>query len=241
MGGIGSGKSTVTSMFVENGAAALSADEIAHDVIQLPEIREEIRSWMGDEVVGQDGRVDRNAVARRVFSNPGDPSELRRLETLLHPEIRRRISARIEAFRALPGSRGQVLVLDVPLLAGSPFEKVCDAIVYVDAPAEERRRRTARRGWDETEFERRETQQKPTEQKKEIADLYLDNSGLLEKTRTQVRALYEKLTESEATNGAAKKTREGARTGEGNTREAKEIARRDDQRRDVVPNVKESP
>jgi dephospho-CoA kinase len=203
LGGIGSGKSTVTRMLVEEGAEAIDADAEAHEVIELPEVRASLRAWLGDEVfcggTGGDasgdvcrgaGKVDRRAVARLVFQ---DADRLRRLENLLHPEVCRRIEGRVRAFRARPDAESRVLVLDVPLLLESDLVRLCDEVAFVDAPQEQRRLRTRDRGWSPKDLETRELHQAATDEKRKAATRCVDNSGSLEDTRRQVKRLYQEL------------------------------------------------
>ncbi|HEV3418405.1 MAG TPA: dephospho-CoA kinase, partial [Pirellulales bacterium] len=94
LGGVASGKSFVAERFELFGAKVLDADRIGHEVLLLPEVRDEIRNHFGDKVFGENGEVDRKALGRIVFGPPPDgPRELLVLERLTHPEIRRRLRA----------------------------------------------------------------------------------------------------------------------------------------------------
>ena len=88
LGGIGSGKSTVTNMFAALGANTLDADAIAHELIEKEETKYILRKWWGDEIITAEGKVDRTKIAEKVFS---DAAELVRLNNLIHPEVRKRI------------------------------------------------------------------------------------------------------------------------------------------------------
>jgi dephospho-CoA kinase len=197
LGGIGAGKSTVVRMLSELGATVVDADLEAHQVLETPAVREALRGWLGGEVFGADGRVDRGEVARRVFSSPRD---LRRLEDMVHPPVLAALREKVEAFRRAAGEK-DVLVLDVPLLAESPLRDLCDALLFVEASLAVRKRRVAGpagsgrggRGWAPEEIERRERFQLDLEEKKRLADRAIDNSGDLEDTRRQVRECYEDL------------------------------------------------
>lgn len=187
LGGIGAGKSTVVRMLVDLGAEAVDADQVAHQVLETSRVREALKQRLGSGVFQADGRVDRKEVARRVFSRP---DELRELEGLIHPEVRRIIEESVEGFRKSRG-KSDVLVLDVPLLAESPLKRHCDSILYIEAGPEVRRQRVENRGWTSGELERREKFQKSSEEKRSVADCVVDNSGTLEETRRQVTAYYE--------------------------------------------------
>jgi len=189
LGGIGSGKSAIAGLFTEAGAELVDADRLAREVLGKPEARARVAAAFGPDVLGPDGQVDRKALADRVFT---DPKALEALNAIVHPEVRERIRERILLHRrgrdggAGPGS---VLVLDVPLLAGSPLQAECDGWVYVEAPAALRQARIRARGWAQGEMERREVFQAPLERKKELAQWIVDNSGTLEDSRAQVRRI----------------------------------------------------
>jgi dephospho-CoA kinase len=188
LGEIGSGKSTVSEMFVELGAEALDADRMAHEVIETPAARDSLLRWLGEAILGPDGRVDRAAVARRVF---GDEAALRRLEAIVHPEVLRRIEERVEAYERADAAG--TLVLDVPLLPLLPLKDRCDHLVYVDAPFSVRLRRVAARGWDSGDLRKRESFQPSDEEKRRLADFVIVNSGDLADTRARVTELYGKM------------------------------------------------
>lgn len=187
LGGIGSGKSTVTEMFAALGAEILDADAIAHELIEQEETKSMLRQWWGDEVIGADGKVNRKKIQEKVFS---DAQELVRLEKLLHPEVRKRIEKKIDAFRE---GDGKLLVLDVPLLASSPLRGFCDEIIFVNSDETIRETRVKTRGWKSGERERRESFQAPEKEKISLAGSIINNSGSLDETRRQVESLYESL------------------------------------------------
>lgn len=191
LGGIGSGKSTVAEMFRRLGAAVLDADKAGHEVLRTPAIRAAVGGRWGQEVIGPDGEVDRKALARIVFAPPPDgPPELAELERITHPEIRRRLRAEIDEL----ASRGtQIVILDAPVLLKAGWNAFCDAIVFVDAPLEERQARTAARGWSAEEFARREASQEPVEEKRRLAKFVVDNAGDFGYIGSQVERLWQVL------------------------------------------------
>lgn len=188
LGGIGAGKSTVTKMLADLGAETVLADDLAHEALDRPAGRAALRSWIGPAAFDGDGKVDRAALAERVFS---DPRELRRLEEIVHPEVKRRIEKRVLEHRKAGG--GGILALDVPLLLESALHRLCDALIFVEASDATRAARVAARGWRREEIERRERLQASLAEKRQVAGHVIDNSGAIEKTREQVAALYQEL------------------------------------------------
>src|SRR3712207_5695241 len=84
VGGIGSGKSFVAKVFGEMGCRVVDSDAQVTQAYSSPTVVGQIREWWGDEVLHPDSRVNRSAIAARVFA---DPAEKRRLESLLHPIV----------------------------------------------------------------------------------------------------------------------------------------------------------
>ena len=119
---------------------------------------------------------DRALLAQQIFA---DPEKRRQLEGWIHPAVRATIADELKGAR---DSRVPLVVLDVPLLLENEAEHglvaECDALVFVDTPAEDRESRARQtRGWDEREVARREAAQLPLEQKRSRATHVLDNSG----------------------------------------------------------------
>ncbi len=189
VGGIGSGKSAVADDFESLGCLVIRSDRIAHEVLEQPAVKAALRQWWGDEILAADGRVDRRAVARRTFNNP---VELERLNWLVHPkvdEIRRDLMA---AYRQ--SSAVKAVVWDTPLLVETGLYKQCDAIIFVNAPFEQRLARVqAARGWTADELKIREDRQASLDKKKEISDDVIDNGGDEAARLSQVRRVLSRI------------------------------------------------
>jgi dephospho-CoA kinase len=199
-GGIGSGKSTVLAELVALGATPVDADAIVHE-LQAPgtPMLVEIAKAFGDTVIRPDGSLDREALGAIVFR---DADARAKLGTLVHPpviaEMMRRAKAGID--------RGDpMVVLDIPLLfegakqgTGSAAAMSYDALILVWVPVETQVLRTVDRdGCEVAEAERRIAAQMPIDEKRELADHIIDNSGTLDSTREQVRALYDEILATE--------------------------------------------
>jgi dephospho-CoA kinase len=150
-GRIGSGKSTVAARFASHGATVIDADRIAHETLDDADVRRELVERFGPRVLGEDGRIRRRSVAELVFGpTPEHARALEALEAVVHPRVRRRITADLAAARHRAAERGagrDVVVLDVPLLVQSGWDASCDAIVVVECAEDVRRARLAARGW----------------------------------------------------------------------------------------------
>lgn len=188
-GGIASGKSTVARLFAELGAAVVSADQVARDVVQpgMP-ASEEIRAAFGDEVFLADGHIDRRRLGAIVFA---DPAKRRLLENITHPRIRAAMADQI----AEAAAGGTPVIAEIPLLFETEASlALVDVVivVYVDRPMQ-LERLMARDGLSVSEAEARIDAQMPLEDKVARADFIIDNCGDEAGTRAQVVRIWQEL------------------------------------------------
>jgi dephospho-CoA kinase len=190
-GGIGSGKSRVAGFFAELGCLVLDADAQVRELYQEPEVKNTLREWWGQEVFNPAGEVDRSAVGRKIFADPG---QRKRLEEFLHPRVGR---LRDQAMRAAVGAGETDIVAfvwDIPLLFENGLDRECDAVVFVDCPAQERRRRVeADRGWTAAQLAQRENLQMPLDKKREMSDHVLSNTADAAYARSQVKEILSRI------------------------------------------------
>jgi dephospho-CoA kinase len=134
-GGIGAGKSETLRAFARHGAAVISSDEIVHALLrENEEVKRAIVERLGEDVLGEDGEIDRGKVGKIVFS---DPRSLAWLEGLLHPLVVQRYLAWREELAGEPDPPA-VCVTEVPLLYEVGGETRFDKVVVVTAPADVR-------------------------------------------------------------------------------------------------------
>lgn len=198
-GGIGSGKSFVASLFAELGCLVIDSDAQVRTAYADPAVGETLRQWWGDWVYAADGRIDRRAIAAKVFA---EPAERLRLEALIHPRV---ASARDQAMRSAvaggdPAKGPAAFVWDAPLLFETGLNARCDAVVFVDAPLAARLARVRRRGWDAAELARREKLQSPLDIKRRLSDDVVtnptdadDGASGIEHVRGQVRQVLSRI------------------------------------------------
>lgn len=175
-GGIGAGKSRVLEMFERAGFSVVEADEIGREV--LGPARDETRSVadLWPEAVS-DGVVDRQALARIVFS---DPDALRRLEAITHPAIGAEIDRRA---RSAPGD----VVVEIPVLHLAPPGEWRRVAVVADV--EVRVERAVARGGDASDIRRRVASQASREEWVTWADIVVENDGSWAVTEAAVTAV----------------------------------------------------
>jgi dephospho-CoA kinase len=196
-GGIGSGKSTVTRILAEIGATTIDADAIVHEQQAAGQpMLKEIAEAFGSDVITAEGALDREALGAIVFR---DEEARARLGAIVHPPV---IAEMLRRAKEAVAREDPLVVLDIPLLfegrvsgRGSGAIMDFDQTVCVWVTREVQIERTmSRDGCDAAEAERRIASQLPIDQKKEMADHVIDNSGTIEETREQVLALVRSLT-----------------------------------------------
>jgi dephospho-CoA kinase len=188
-GGIASGKSTVAGMFADLGAVIIDADKIARDVVDPgQEGLHSIVQHFGEEVLDQEGRLDRKKMGELVFSN----EEARKtLNSLLHPLIRSRMEQEKQKALLL---HPPLVILDIPLLYESNWQKRLEKVIVVYVPEPLQVQRLMNRNClTLEEATQRIKAQMPIEEKKQRADFLIDNSGTTEKTKEQVALLFRRL------------------------------------------------
>ena len=183
-GGIGSGKSTISSLLEGKGAIIIDADAIVREV-QLPgsPVLTELAEKFGSSVLAADGSLDRQAVANIVFT---DPDALKALNAIVHPAVGKEMNRRMIEQR----TTDHVVVLDIPLLTENPREGLQGKIV-VDVPVEVQVERLVKfRGFDEADARARISRQATREQRLATADFVVDNSGDLADLQPQIDKLW---------------------------------------------------
>lgn len=177
-GGIGSGKSTVSSLLAERGAVVIDADAI-HRENMAPGGR------VHDAVLARFGTVDRPTLASIVFS---DPAALADLNALTHPAVAAVVAERLAA----EADTDHVVVLDIPLLVESKSAYPLAGVIVVDAPPDIAvRRLVEQRGMDESDARARIAAQASRPERLAAADFVIDNSGSLDDLRAEVERCWQ--------------------------------------------------
>ncbi len=169
-GGIGSGKSTIASLFAMRGVPVIDTDEIARNLTEPgQETFDEIVRAFGNTILDENRRIDRNKLRERVFDNA---DERRRLEMILHPRIRAIVREKLATLDAPYG------ILVVPLLIESGFTNLVDRILVVDAMENVQIQRTAARtGLSEVEIRKIMSAQASRAQRLQQANDVIENNA----------------------------------------------------------------
>jgi dephospho-CoA kinase len=183
-GGIGAGKSTVSSTFSRCGGVVVDGDVISREVVEPgTEGLAALVDAFGDDILLPDGALDRPALAAKAFS---DDENRATLNGIVHPLVGKR---RAEIIAAVP--EDSVVVEDIPLLVESGMAPLFPLVVVVFADAELRvKRLIEHRGMAEDDARARIAAQAADEQRRAVADIWLDNSGSSEALTERAREVW---------------------------------------------------
>jgi len=187
-GGVASGKTAVSDRFTELGAPVVDTDVIAREVVAPGSGGlAAIEAAFGAEMITAEGALDRAALRRKIFEEPGART---RLEDILHPRIAE------EARRQLAGLEAPYAILVVPLLVESGLFSDVDRVLVVDVPEAVQIERLMQR--DESTLEQAEAMlaaQATREQRLAKADDVVENTGTLAELNARIEALDRKYRE----------------------------------------------
>ena len=187
-GGIGAGKSEALAAFERQGAATLSTDRVAHDLLDDEQVKAALVERWGEEIA-PGGSVDREKVGEIVFENR---DELSWLESVTHP----RVGAHVMEWRQGLDPDVEVAVVEVPLLFEAAMEGAFEATVAVVADDGIRDARLRERG--QGGLEGREARQLDQEEKARRADHVIRNDASLDELESEVSRVIEELSGRDA-------------------------------------------
>lgn len=189
IGGIGSGKSTISSMFAQLGAGIISLDAIGHYVLTMPEVKFDLARTFGTGIFDEKGEVVRPRLAQAAFDTP---EHTEWLNGITHPAIMKECRRRIKELSLIH----PVVLAEVT--SGEISHKTlpwADVIVAVSAPEDMRIARAVERGEQtEADVRARIALQLTDEEREAVADYVIHNDGSLESTQAQVQEVWQALT-----------------------------------------------
>ncbi|MBZ2133528.1 dephospho-CoA kinase [Streptococcus gordonii] len=187
-GGIASGKSTVTVFLRQQGYKVIDADQVVHE-LQEPggRLYQALLSTFGSSILQEDGRLDRPKLGTMIF---GNPELLEQSSQIQNQIIREELADR----RDLLAETEDIFFMDLPLLFELGYESWFDQVWLVDVTEEiQLSRLMNRNALNQEEAEKRIATQLSLREKRNRADVLIDNNGLLELTQEQLREALQKL------------------------------------------------
>ncbi len=185
-GGIGTGKSLVTSFLQEQGANVINADLLGHEAYLPGTVGfEQVVSEFGEDIVGEDGHVDRQKLGPIVFS---DPSNMDRLNAIMHPLIKDMIQTQLDDVEG----KGQLIaIVEAAVLIEAGWESLFDEVWVVTADEEEIISRLANRnGLSREDSQKRINSQMTSIERSAHGDVVINNTGSVEDLKENVESLW---------------------------------------------------
>lgn len=192
IGGIGSGKSTVSKGFVSHGAAFIDLDEVGHDVLLRPDVIADMAAAFGKDILAEDGSVIRKSLAAKAFASPEATATL---NSISHPRLIAEAKDRLAAF-AQEGKAACVVEIspyDGPQGTFGVFTDMADATVAVVAPLDLRMERAVARGFSEEDVRNRIARQVSDDQRRAWADFVIENDSDLQTLQQRIDAVWNQI------------------------------------------------
>ena len=189
-GGIGTGKSSVSTLFKEWGAYIFDADVVAKDIINNNDTAQsELIAEFGTDVLGADNKIDKKKLARIAFS---DEDHQLRLNIIIHPYVFNEIDATFD--KVLADGNHEVFVVDAALIYESGADTHMDYVIVVTSHLRIRTERVMTRGGlTLDEFLQRVELQWPDEDKVHMADFVIHNNSTEEHLAAEAKKIYNRL------------------------------------------------
>lgn len=189
-GGIGTGKSTVSSLLKEKGCIILDADIIARKITEDGSVAiEEIAREFGEQYLISKGKLDRKALGDLVFN---DKDALERLQNIVTQKAVEEVKERLIEIKA-SGTK-DIVVIDAPLLFECGLENLADENWLVTTDLIKRIDRVkARDGLSEEQIISRINSQMSEIEKKKLSNVIIDNSESIEDTRREIEKQLERI------------------------------------------------
>jgi dephospho-CoA kinase len=194
-GGIGSGKSTVASLLAEKGAIIIIADYIGWELLlKTSPVYSELVEAFGGDILDEYGRIERKKLGKAVFS---DPQKLARLNELVHPQLKKRLWARVSDIRTRRPDA--IIVVDAALIIETGIIDKFEGLIVVTAPLEQRvQRLMAERLMSREEAITRVQSQLADEERVKHATWLINNDGSMEALQDKVDRLWSDIEERAA-------------------------------------------
>lgn len=185
-GGIASGKSTVSKILKELGAIIVDADIKAKEISEREDVIIEAKNIFGNDIIDNNGKIDRVKLKEIVFSNK---EKLKELNNLIHPKV-------VNEFKKIKESsnKNDIIIFDVPLLFETGMDKMCEKIILVFADKDTQIKRMIERDNIDRELaEKIINSQMSLEEKLKKSQIHIENNGTLEDLKKKAENIYREL------------------------------------------------
>ena len=187
-GSIGTGKSEAARQLEALGASIISADQVGHEAYTPnTEAWEHVVSAFGDEILQDDGEIDRRKLGTIVFSDPG---QLERLNQIMHPRMAQMVADKVEVLR---GQGVKVVVVEAALLFEAGWDSLVEEVWTTDSPEQAViERLKVRNGMSEEEVRKRMSSQMGRTERLDRSDYVIENSGDMVALGVAIKELWDR-------------------------------------------------
>ena len=187
-GSIGTGKSEAARQLEALGASIISADQVGHEAYTPnTEAWEHVVSAFGDEILQDDGEIDRRKLGTIVFSDPG---QLERLNQIMHPRMAQMVADKVEVLRR---QGVEVVVVEAALLFEAGWDSLVEEVWTTDSPEQAViERLKVRNGMSEEEARKRMSSQMGRTERLDRSDYVIENSGDMVALRVAIKELWDR-------------------------------------------------
>lgn len=181
-GNIGCGKSTFSSFAEEKGYVVLSADDVSKEILENDlKVRElVIKNFGVDSFINY--KPNKKYLAEKIFS---DQKKREKLESILHPRVIKQIDNTIKEL----DKKNKITFVEAALIYEADMEEMFDYVILITSDIEVRKKRKIASGLSEEDFNNREANQIPEEEKKKRADFIFSNDGNVEELKMKFNLL----------------------------------------------------
>lgn len=186
-GGIASGKSTVTNYLRQKGYQVIDADQVVHELqAKGGKLYQALVSWLGSAILNEAGELDRPKLSQLIFSSQENLAKSSRLQNDI---IRQELANRRDQLAKIE----ETFFMDIPLLFEQDYADWFDEVWLVDvSKGTQLERLMARNNLSQEESQQRIAAQLSLADKRQRAEIVIDNNGALSNTLKQLQALLDK-------------------------------------------------
>ena len=187
-GGIGSGKSTVSTIMAGLGAVIIDADIVGHDLLKNTQVQHEIISAFSKDILTNDGNIDRKTLSRIVFDSP---DSLAKLNRIMHQRMSNIVNNKLKKYK---NENIEIVVLEAPLLIDAGWNSLVDEVWVINTPVNTVIRRLRERtGMTKNEVLVRIASQLSPNERLKAANVVIDNNGSPAELKKTIISLWSKL------------------------------------------------
>ncbi len=185
VGEIGAGKGATCKSLKKLGATIIDVDRIGHKVISQEDCIGELVEAFGNEILDEEGKIDRKELAKLAFKSQ---KNIKLLNDITHPKIKTIIENALEKYK-----KTAPLVLDIALPEEIGVTEWIDVLIFVTADIKTREERVERRGWSSAELKRREKMQAKSLALKDNADYVINNDKEFKELNREIEQIWQEI------------------------------------------------